>query len=360
MRVDLFKPPDFTKSQLNINSLNVIIHKHLQYASSGKASIYHILKSLKKPEKVLIPVYICDSVLVPLKKLKIEPIFYDIDKDDLNGSIESIEYLAKKFSVKNLMVASLYGNPANLTEIEKLCKEKGIKLIDDAAQSYGAILEDRFVGTFGNAGFFSFSPGKATAGHMGSFFWTEDQYLFKKTKHCIAHYITWLDFYYNRYKCYSQNILFYKDLMKILKLISLKYSDLYNDQICEFEKPILGGILALVESRMRDFRLKFIKSFTEEFSNNSQFRIVSSIRGISNNHKIVLQVENAQYANKIISYCINKRLTITNGYHLLSKNRYEVPAALAIENRILELPVEDDERRMEYMFNTFREALNTY
>ena len=55
-----------------------------------------------------------------------------------------------------LLVASMYGNPADMVQLEGLCKEHGIKLIDDAAQSFGAKIQDRFIGTFGDAGFMAF------------------------------------------------------------------------------------------------------------------------------------------------------------------------------------------------------------
>ena len=67
-------------------------------------------------------------------------------------------------------MAGLYGNPVDYPGIEKICKDFGVKLIDDAAQSFGAKLNGRLAGTWGDAGFFSFSPGKSTPGHLGSFF----------------------------------------------------------------------------------------------------------------------------------------------------------------------------------------------
>ena len=74
-------------------------------------------------------------------------------------------------------MAGLYGNPVDYPGIEKICKDFGVKLIDDAAQSFGAKLNGRLAGTWGDAGFFSFSPGKSTPGHLGSFFWTSKRYI---------------------------------------------------------------------------------------------------------------------------------------------------------------------------------------
>ena len=183
-----FIPPRFNKLEGNFNYLNDKTGKKWFYSPSGRASIYKILKNLNV-NKILVPIYICKTVLIPFEKLNILPYFYDIDIEDLNPSIDSIKKLVQKYQIKAVLVPSLYGNPANLLEIEKFCKENNIFMIDDSAQSFGAKLNNKYIGTFGRAGFFSFSPGKATFGHMGSFYWSDEQVLPQEKNHCIYHYI---------------------------------------------------------------------------------------------------------------------------------------------------------------------------
>lgn len=52
----------------------------------------------------------------------------------------------------------LYGHPANLEGIQRLCAEWGVWLLEDCAQAPGAAWQGRKVGTFGRAGVFSFYP----------------------------------------------------------------------------------------------------------------------------------------------------------------------------------------------------------
>ena len=80
--------------------------------------------------------------------------------------------LGKLHGVSAVLVVSMYGNPADYHRIERICKQNKWFMIDDAAQSMGAELDGKPVGTFGNAGFYSFSPGKPTAGPMGAFYWS--------------------------------------------------------------------------------------------------------------------------------------------------------------------------------------------
>ncbi|MCK4440519.1 MAG: DegT/DnrJ/EryC1/StrS aminotransferase family protein, partial [Sulfurovaceae bacterium] len=178
MIIEKFVPPKIIKNKHGIDYLKNI-HNNFQYASRGRWALYHCLLANKVNKGyILLPAFACKTILEPIKLLNLIPIFYDIDLEDLNPSIESINKLILKNEIKAAVIVSMYGNPANLREIEKLLKQNNILMIDDAAQAFGATLENRFIGTFGDSGFFSFSPGKTTVAHMGAFFWTKEAYTF--------------------------------------------------------------------------------------------------------------------------------------------------------------------------------------
>lgn len=356
-QIQIFTPPKFERQPLDIEYLNSITNKQWIYTSNGRSSIYHILKDLDL-DKILIPVYICATVLEPLKKLNIKPIFYDLDIEDLNPSLESIKKLSKKYDVKAVLVASMYGNPANLTEIEKFCKENSIFMIDDAAQSFGAKLNDRFVGTFGDAGFFSFGPGKPTAGPMGSFFWSEKNIKIKRSKHCFIHFIKWLNFYWNRYKIYQKNMTFLKRLLNKILLIIEKLSNLYNDNICSFEEEILGGILHGLLNKKFEFRTKYFNDFLTIFENSKNFKVIKSIRGKANNHKIVLLFFSKNMAKEFILFMQTNKIYASNGYKLLTNNLKELSNAQFIDKKVVELPIENSDNKMQYLFRKVKEFEN--
>jgi len=352
MKINIFTPPKFKKQPLDVEYLNKRTNKIWQYSTNGRSSIYHILKDLKI-DKILIPAYICSSVLEPLKKLNIKPIFYDLDIEDLNPSLDSIKKLSIKYDIKVVLVASMYGNPANLVKLEQYCKDNNIFLIDDAAQSFGAKLDDRYIGTFGDAGFFSFSPGKPTAGHMGSFFWSSKTVNIKRTTHCIFHYFKWLDFYFNRLNIYRFGNKF--RLLTYINIILLKVFNLTNDKICDFEKNILGGILNCNLNNKFDFRQKYINEFINIFSKSKNFRVIKHRRGIPNNHKIVVLFYNQNRANEFIKFMLNSNIYASNGYILLTSDLKELPNCKVIDKCVVELPIESDEDRMKYLFKKVRE-----
>jgi len=349
--IDIFAPADFIRQSLNLPELNKIFGRNLTYASMGRFALYHILSSLKIHDKILLPAYLCPSVLLPLRLLKIQPVFYDIDKNDLNASRESIEFLSKKFKVKTVLVASLYGNPADLAGIEKFCQISGIKLIDDAAQSFGAKLDGRLVGSFGNAGFFSFSPGKATAGHLGAFFWTENpEYVFARTRHCLFHRLVYLDFYFNRLRRGQYRPYQVFGALTGLRKIYSRLIDIRNDDICQFEENILGGIVGGVFSGSFQFRKKYFSAFVERFRDNRYFRIIQPRRGEPVNHKIVLCFSEMEIARKFINYMRANKIYCSAGYSLLTTDWQYLPNCQDISEKIAELPIEDDEKKMEYLF----------
>ncbi len=61
---------------------------------------------------------------------------------------------------KAIIPVHLYGNPVNMVELQKIASENNLFIIEDCAQAHLAQLDGQAVGTFGDAGTFSFYPGK--------------------------------------------------------------------------------------------------------------------------------------------------------------------------------------------------------
>lgn len=91
------------------------------------------------------------------------PVFVDIDPETFNISPEGIE-AAITPRTRAVLPVHLYGQPAQIGEIAGLCERRGLTLIEDCAQSFGARRDGRMTGSFGLAGCVSFYPSKNLGG----------------------------------------------------------------------------------------------------------------------------------------------------------------------------------------------------
>jgi hypothetical protein len=93
----------------------------MKFFAQGRTALYYgLLKmQIKKENKILIPNYICKSLLTPIIKLNINYKFYNI-KDDFTFNINEIK---KKTAAKDyLLVVHYFGQPQNMNSILNFCK----------------------------------------------------------------------------------------------------------------------------------------------------------------------------------------------------------------------------------------------
>ncbi len=114
---------------------------------------------------------------------KATPVLIDSDESwNLSPRLlkEAIRKLDKK--PKALILTHLYGQSAALDEIVALCKEEGIYLIEDAAESLGASYHDKGSGTLGDMGVYSFNGNKILTTSGGGMLVSENEAWIKKAE----------------------------------------------------------------------------------------------------------------------------------------------------------------------------------
>jgi len=87
------------------------------------------------------------------------PVFVDIDAATFNIDPARIAQ-AVSSRTRAVVPVHLYGQPADLAPISALCRERGLALIEDCAQSFGAEYGGKKSGAYGDMGCFSFYPSK--------------------------------------------------------------------------------------------------------------------------------------------------------------------------------------------------------
>jgi len=110
---------------------------------------------LRAGDEVLIPAVCWSTSLWPIIQNNLKPVFVDVELDTFNISIKD---LRKKITSKTkaIMCVHVLGTSTNLNHIKKLINKKNIILIEDTCESLGAKFNNKFLGTFGEFGTFSF------------------------------------------------------------------------------------------------------------------------------------------------------------------------------------------------------------
>src|SRR6185436_13683961 len=107
------------------------------------------------------------GALTPILYQAAIPVFADTDPRTYNVTAETIAPRITR-RTKAVIVTHLFGNPCDMDPIVELCREKGLLLLEDCAQAFGATYKGRPVGTIGDIGCFSLQQTKhMTAGEGG-------------------------------------------------------------------------------------------------------------------------------------------------------------------------------------------------
>lgn len=87
------------------------------------------------------------------------PVFVDIDPYTFNIDLNQVEQ-AINDKTKAVIPVHLFGQPVDMNALKTLCDSKGLIIVEDCAQSFGAHIDNKMTGSFGAFGAFSFFPSK--------------------------------------------------------------------------------------------------------------------------------------------------------------------------------------------------------
>ena len=134
--------------------------KHCVSTANGTESLYIIMKMLgiSAGDEVITSAYSWISSSETISQTGARPVFVDIDEYfTIDASkIES----AITSNTKAIMPVHIHGQMADMAEIMRIANEHDLFIIEDCAQSHFSAVDGRRAGTIGNAGSFSFYPGK--------------------------------------------------------------------------------------------------------------------------------------------------------------------------------------------------------
>ena len=161
--------------------------KYCLLVSSGTTALSTALAAngIGAGDEVIIPPFTFVATFEAVIWAGAVPIFAEIDHTLCLDPASVKEKISPR--TKAVIPVHMCGSMARIDEIKRLCDEKGLVLIEDAAQSVGGTFNGKALGTFGHMGSFSFDPVKTITCGEGGAIITDDEELYLRADYHADH-----------------------------------------------------------------------------------------------------------------------------------------------------------------------------
>lgn len=132
------------------NGLDALTLVFMAYVSLGQ---------MKPGDEVIVPANTYIASILAVCRAGLKPVFCEPDFATCNINPSRIEELITP-RTRAVMVVHLYGRMCEMDPITAIAHRYGLKIVEDCAQSHGALYKGRYAGNWGDAAGFSFYPGK--------------------------------------------------------------------------------------------------------------------------------------------------------------------------------------------------------
>jgi dTDP-4-amino-4,6-dideoxygalactose transaminase len=142
------------------NFANLCNKKYAVAVNSGTTALMFALMAygIKKGDEVITTPNTFIATAAAIHHTGAKPVFVDVDPEDYNMNPELLRKAITK-KTKAIIPVHLYGQPANIGEIEKIAKEHSLIIIEDACQAHNSEYKNKKIPVT-ETGCFSFYPGK--------------------------------------------------------------------------------------------------------------------------------------------------------------------------------------------------------
>lgn len=154
--------------------------KHSLLLSSGTAAITTAIAALGvgAGDEVIMPTFTFVASFESVMAAGATPVLADIDDTLCLSPKAAREAITPR--TKIIMPVHMCGSAARIDELQALCREKGLFLLEDACQAFGATYNGRALGTIGDAGCYSFDFNKMITCGEGGAIVTNSEELYKR------------------------------------------------------------------------------------------------------------------------------------------------------------------------------------
>lgn len=133
--------------------------ENIDLFTNGHMAIELTLQALNLSGEVITTPFTFASTTHAIVRNGLEPVFCDIDPKTYTIDTDKLESLITEKTCA-IMPVHVYGNVCNIEEIERIAKKYELKVVYDAAHTFGETYKGKGIGTFGDASCFSFHATK--------------------------------------------------------------------------------------------------------------------------------------------------------------------------------------------------------
>lgn len=155
--------------------------KYCVVFNSGGSALHALMIAYGIKQEVIVPSFTFIATADCVKYVDARPVFADIEEDTFG--LDSKSVLSHINARTQAIICVHYaGAPCDMEALVWLAKEQNLLLFEDNAESMGAEVNGKKVGTFGNAGVLSFCQNKIITTGEGGAVITDDEDIYKKLK----------------------------------------------------------------------------------------------------------------------------------------------------------------------------------
>ncbi|VVB54880.1 Aspartate aminotransferase [uncultured archaeon] len=157
--------------------------EHALMTNNGTSALHIVLNAhgIHEGDEVIVPSLTFLSTAAAVSYCCAKPVFVDVERDTYCIDPESIEKNITN-KTKAIVPVHLYGHPADMQAIQEIAAQHNLFVVEDAAEAHGAMINEKKVGSFGDAAIFSFFGNKIITTGEGGMVVTDDEQLYEKLK----------------------------------------------------------------------------------------------------------------------------------------------------------------------------------
>lgn len=155
--------------------------KYCLAVSHGTAALHCAIAGagVEAGDEVLVPAYTFIATAMAVLHQNAVPVFVDVDPETCLIDVRKIEnHIGER--TRAIMPVHIYGLPADMDPIHKIAQKRGLKVIEDSAQGYGAGYRGKKAGNLGDAAGFAMTTTKQLMVGEGGLMTTSSEEIYEK------------------------------------------------------------------------------------------------------------------------------------------------------------------------------------